>query len=356
MTNQENNIQDQNNTTEDKANADKVKKAIDTYFRHEKIDLLNVPLTELSTIGPATLQTIHAPLTHPDDEIVGKARELTETIAFLRGEVQDKALKLQRPEIGEEEKATAIARLELAIAQLTEKERLSFLLARVNEDAQALLLSSEAFRKKFLDLSECEAFVMSVDIRRSTELMLKARSPELFAQFITTLCKDLEEVIKANYGVFDKFTGDGVMAFFPMFFSGEDAAYNVIATADESHRIFQRRYREFRSSFTSVLNDVGLGIGIDFGPTHLVQMAGGLTVVGASVVYACRMAGGPAGKTLLNQPAYEKVSSQLSGYCFLNETELSIKNEGATLAYEVRLNKKEYLPMRPDWVVSEEPT
>ncbi len=356
MTSEEHNNQDNGKKAEDASSKDKVKKAIDTYFRHDKIDLLNVPLTELSTIGPATLQTIHAPLTHSDNEIIGKARELTETIAFLRGEVQDKALKLQHPEIGEEEKAAAIARLELAIAQLTEKERLSFLLARVNEDAQALLLRSEGFRKKFLDLSECEAFVMSVDIRRSTELMLKARSPELFAQFITTLCKDLEEVIKANYGVFDKFTGDGVMAFFPVFFSGEDAAYNVISTADESHRIFQRRYREFRSSFTSVLNDVGLGIGIDYGPTHLVQMAGGLTVVGASVVYACRMAGGPAGRTLLNQPAYEKVSSRLSGYCFLNETELSIKNEGATLAYEVRLNKKEYLPMRPEWVVPEDPT
>lgn len=349
MTNEEDRNQDNSDDAGKSPSDDKVKKAIDTYFRHEKIDLLNVPLTELSTLGPASLQTIQAPLTHPDDEVVGRARELTETIAFLRGEVQDKALKLKTPEMGEGEKAAAIARLELAIAQLTEKERLSFLLARVNEDAQAMLLRSERFRKRFLDLSVCEAYVMSVDIRRSTELMLKARSPELFAQFITTLCKDLEEVIKAHYGVFDKFTGDGVMAFFPVFFSGEDAPYHVVATADECHRIFQARYREFRSSFTSVLNDVGLGIGIDYGPSHLVQMAGGLTVVGAPVVYACRMAGGPGGKTLLNQPAYEKISTRLSGFCFLVETEVTIKNEGATLAYEVRLNKKEYLPMVPDW-------
>jgi hypothetical protein len=37
------------------------------------------------------------------------------------------------------------------------------------------------------------------------------------------------------------------------------------------------------------LKDTGLGIGIDFGATRLVQMAGGLSVVGAPVVYACRL-------------------------------------------------------------------
>jgi len=57
--------------------------------------------------------------------------------------------------------------------------------------------------------------------------MLKARSPALFAGFMTQLCAALEVTIKEEYGVFDKFTGDGVLAFFPEFFSGKDAGYHA---------------------------------------------------------------------------------------------------------------------------------
>src|SRR5262249_2842053 len=148
------------------------------------------------------------------------------------------------------------------------------------------LLESEEFRKMFSQSQGCPAFVMSVDIRRSTELMLKARTPEQFANFITTLCRDLESIVKSNYGVFDKFTGDGVLCFFPEFFTGDDAGYWVVKAANECHRAFELRYREFRSSFSTILIEVGLGIGIDYGTVHLVQMAGGLTVVGSPVVYA----------------------------------------------------------------------
>jgi class 3 adenylate cyclase len=352
MTNEEHKSHRDPLRSEPKAAHPKPSKNLDTTLLYSNIDLLNAPLSDLSTIMLGTMQTIHPPLGNLDTATVGRARELNDTIAHLRREVEDKAMELKHAETGAAEKIAAIAKLEASIAQLTEKERLSFLLARVNEDAQALLLSSERFRKPFLDLSECHAFVMSVDIRRSTELMLKARSPEQFAHFITTLCKDLEEIVKAHFGVFDKFTGDGILAFFPDFFSGEDAAYQVIAAADDCHRLFRERYREFRSSFTAVLTDVGLGIGIDYGPAHLVQMAGGLTVVGAPVVYACRMAGAPPGTTLLNQPGYEKVSERFSGHCFFNETELDIKNEGTTLAYEVRLNRKEYQPKLPSWLKS----
>jgi len=281
-----------------------------------------------------------------------KARELNETITQLRREVEDKASELQHAKTNEEQKAKAIEQLQLKYKQLSDKEKLSFLLTRVNEEAQKLLLESDEFRKQFMDIRECNAFVMSVDIRRSTELMSKARSPQLFASFMTILCKDLEGIIKENYGVFDKFTGDGVLAFFPDFFSGEDAGFQAVSAADRCHSLFEEKYKEFRSSFISVLTGVGLGIGIDYGPAHLVQMAGGLTVVGAPVVYACRMGGAPAGTTLLNQPGYEKISEKFSAYCFFNETEIDIKNEGPTLAYEVRLNGKEFKPSRPAWTKS----
>jgi class 3 adenylate cyclase len=102
--------------------------------------------------------------------------------------------------------------------------------------------------------------------------------------------------------------------------------------------------------------DVGLGIGIDFGPVRLVQVAGGLTVVGAPVVYACRLSAAPAGLTLLNQPAYDMVSENFGGLCFTTETTLDIKHEGRMLAYEVRTSGRGhgFVAAKPDWLIESE--
>ncbi|HVZ16346.1 MAG TPA: adenylate/guanylate cyclase domain-containing protein [Terriglobales bacterium] len=279
-----------------------------------------------------------------------KARQLNEEISNLRKDIESKTDELAREKKGAAETKSAIAALQKQFDELREKERVSFLLSRVNPEAQTKLLTSPEFQKKFLDGSECETFVMSVDIRRSTELMLKAKNPQEFARFITTVCRDLETVIMESYGVVDKFTGDGVLAFFPDFFSGQDAGFYAALAAQQCHRAFAKRYKEMRSSFTTVLADAGLGIGIDFGKTHLFQLAGGLTVVGAPVVYACRMSAARAGTTLLNQQGFEQLSAKFSEYCFFEETELEVKHEGRTIAYEVRLNGKSFVPRAPDWL------
>jgi adenylate cyclase len=179
--------------------------------------------------------------------------------------------------------------------------------------------------------------------------MLKAREPQLYAHFITSLCTELTRVILDNYGVFDKFTGDGILAFFPDFYSGEDAPYLAIQAAEECHNYFARHYEANRSCFSSVLMDIGLGIGIDFGLSHLVRLQDGLTVIGTPVVYACRMSGAKAGQTLLNQPAYEITSEKFGEYVNFQETEIEIKNEGNTLAYLATLSKKTPKTKPPDW-------
>src|SRR5712692_8069128 len=161
----------------------------------------------------------------------------------LRRELEEKVRELEREKVGNREK---IQELQTELYQLKEKEKLSFLLTRVNQQAQAELMKARDLQKNFLEEKQCRAFVMSVDIRRSTELMLKARDPQQFAYFLTTICVELERIVKDHYGVFDKFTGDGILAFFPEFFSGEGAGFYVISAADECHRIFREKYREFR--------------------------------------------------------------------------------------------------------------
>jgi class 3 adenylate cyclase len=273
-------------------------------------------------------------------------------VADLQRKLQQEAQALRTERKTAAERQKEVETLRKTIEDLNEKQQLAFLLERVRPEAHKALLESVEFRNKFLGGGESDVFVMSVDIRRSTELMLKARQPQQFASFITGLCNDLMAIVRDNFGVVDKFTGDGILAFFPTFFSGEDCGHWATRAAAMCHQAFSKRYSESRGYFSTVLVDVGLGIGIDFGQAQLVQVAGGLTVVGAPVVYACRLSGGPANTTLLNQPAFEQINSRYSSAFFLEESEIEIKNEGRILAYAVRPNGRGSVPALPGWTTS----
>lgn len=224
-------------------------------------------------------------------------------------------------------------------------------LDKVSPRAHEALLSDPQLRDRFLASdSECSAFIMSIDIRRSTELMLKARTAELFAEFMAGLCEELKALICDKFGIVDKFTGDGLLASFPEFFSGPDAGYRAISAAHEAHLIFAKGYKQHRRSFSTILADVGLGIGIDYGNIRFMRIAGDVTVVGAPVVYATRMSSAPAGKTVLNQPAYEKIMGQYRAFCAASEIELDIKHEGRALGYEITLKKRSFTPADPPWL------
>ena len=193
----------------------------------------------------------------------------------------------------------------------------------------------------------CPKTVMSWEM--NSKLLIIPAFFSFKSDFITSLCAKLTGIILDNYGVFDKFTGDGILAFFPDFYSGQDSPYWAIKAAHECHNYFSMHYREKRSYFKSVLMDVGLGIGIDYGESHLVKTQDGLTVIGTPVVYACRMSGAKAGQTLLNQPAYEVTSRKFAEYVNFQESEIDIKREGRTLAYVATLSENTYEPKLPDW-------
>jgi class 3 adenylate cyclase len=303
-----------------------------------------------AVFGGGSVVTLPGPggfFAYPDQE---KVRSLEDEIRGLRDNLNAISLNLQKEKTTAAEHKLRVDKLTATLEELEKKQQLAFLLANVSPEAADVLLDSESLRAQFLSpQSPCPLFAMSVDIRRSTDLMLKARTPQEFANFITGLCRDLGDVVRKFHGVLDKFTGDGILCFFPKFFSGPDAGYYALAAADACHSTFERHYRGHRGSFQSVLKDVGLGIGIDYGECHLVRVAGTLTIVGAPVVYACRLGGAPAGKTLLNQPAYEAISEQHGGRVLLSETSIEIKHEGVLVAYAATLSRSNYQPTQPAW-------
>lgn len=285
------------------------------------------------------------------EEYLNNLRSMQDQITELNNERLDLFSKMAtiytKPTRSKSDKKL-IDEYESTIEQLKNKLSLADLLGKIHQQAAEKVLQDEQFRQSFFDVKS-PAFVLAADIRRSTELMLKARSPKLFAEFISTLAAELRKAVIDNFGIFDKFTGDGVLAYFPVFYSGDDASLNCVAAAVECHRRFAAVYKAHRRCFVSVLKETGLGIGIDFGEVHFQHVAGELVIVGTPVVYACRMAAAPAGKTFLNQPAYEEIVGTHSDYVEMPETEIMIKNEGLSIAYDLQTKEDMAIRSVPSW-------
>lgn len=177
-------------------------------------------------------------------------------------------------------------------------------------DRVAALLESHAppdweerFRREelldaILDGEPIQMFVMSADIRSSTVLMKEAVRFERFAFIMDKFVTAVRRGIRRTGGWFDKFTGDGFLAYW-IVQSGPDDAYhehfvqaagNLSHTAHSLVEFFHRLVMEdFRSNSRNLPDGVGLSMGLDAGPGFLVQIGGELTIVGPPVVGAVRM-------------------------------------------------------------------
>jgi class 3 adenylate cyclase len=155
-----------------------------------------------------------------------------------------------------------------------------------------------------IDGAPIEMFVMAADIRESTTLMKEAVRFELFAQVMDKFVSSVRQGIRRSGGWFDKFTGDGFLAYW-IVQPGPPDEYEerlVQTTGDVAHTasilidLFHRLVLEdFRANSRNLSGGVGLLMGLDAGPGYIVKIADELTIVGSPVVGAVRMvnAAGP---------------------------------------------------------------
>lgn len=213
-----------------------------------------------------------------------------------------------------------------------------------------LLLVDRKFLQHFSGAAS-EAFVMAVDIRRSTDLMLNATSADSYVKFMCALEKKLKDAVLRNYGIVDKFTGDGLIAHFPPFYSGEDAGILCLKAAAECHQEFTQVYADNRACFRVVLSDIGLGIGIDFGSVHFTMAGQELIAVGTPVVYACRLSSVEGGCTVMNEQAARHV---LEKYPSLNidnrPVKVSLKHQGDCCVTHIIANSGRLNAKDPSWL------
>src|SRR5712691_1380868 len=149
-----------------------------------------------------------------------------------------------------------------------------------------------------IDGEPIQMFVMAADIRESTTLMKEAVRFERFALVMDKFVTSVRRGIRASGGWFDKFTGDGFLAYWIVQSAPPDeyeerfvqTAGDVAHTAHVLTDLFHRRVLEdFRSNSRNLSGGVGLSMGLDGGPGYLVKIADELTVVGSPVVGAVRM-------------------------------------------------------------------
>src|SRR5918992_2446880 len=150
-----------------------------------------------------------------------------------------------------------------------------------------------------IDGEPIQMFVMAADIRESTMLMKEAVRFELFARTMDKFVSAVRRGIGTPGGWFDKFTGDGFLAYWVVQQGADDVAYqrrfveaagNLAHTANELVQLFGHRVLEdFRRNSRNLSDGVGLSVGLDAGPGFLVEIASELTVVGPPIVGAVRM-------------------------------------------------------------------
>jgi class 3 adenylate cyclase len=157
---------------------------------------------------------------------------------------------------------------------------------------------TEELLDSVIDGEPIQMFVMAADIRESTTLMKEAIRFERFASVMDRFVSSVRLGIRKSGGWFDKFTGDGFLAYWIVQRGAPDeyeerfvqTAGDIVHTANTLIDLFHRRVLEdFRANSRNLSAGVGLSIGLDAGPGYLVKIADELTVVGPPVVGAVRM-------------------------------------------------------------------
>jgi class 3 adenylate cyclase len=193
-----------------------------------------------------------------------------------------------------------------------------------------------------IDGEAIQMFVMAADIRESTALMKESIRFERFAAVMDRFVSSVRSGIRRSGGWFDKFTGDGFLAYW-IVQSAPPAKYedrfvqtagDLAHTANELVDLFHRRVLEdFRANTRNLSAGVGLSMGLDAGPGYLVKIAGELTIVGPPVVGAVRMV------TAASEPK-EIVANVFLGERLRDEQDGAFEALGVTVTREFRPTKE----------------
>lgn len=241
-------------------------------------------------------------------------------------------------------------------------QRLPFRISKENYN----LLSSSSFLDNFSNVTSGhksrvhKSFVLSVDIRKSTELMLKAADKTMYVEFMLRLEKELRKILQDNLGIVDRFTGDGMLAYFPNFYSGDDAGLYCVRASHRCHQMFKDVLKSYKDTFQILPKDIGFGIGIDYGDISMYrgkETNEELIVIGSPVVYACRLSSVKANHTAVNIQAKKEIENllrtseqnNLKDILDFKDASINIKHDEEIDIYYLRLAHENFTIRKPNF-------
>jgi class 3 adenylate cyclase len=173
----------------------------------------------------------------------------------------------------------------------------------------------QLFTKEVLENSFVTAF--AADLRVSTRLLQETVDIEKYAVAINALVYHSSRFIRHGGGWFDKFTGDGFLAYWihtpHSLQAGRDGLLEfpdepgpILTLCHVLQAVFEQTVRPFiESNLNATPADFGLTFGIDTGPATFVSINLDITMLGLTVVRAVRLVdAGEAGETVMGNQFY----------------------------------------------------
>lgn len=200
-------------------------------------------------------------------------------------------------------------------------------------------LVERAMDPDFIDrMSRADTLVMVADIRRSQDLITYG-STIFYRERIMGFLDKVRKILREDYGIYDRFTGDGFIAYFNQFVCEQEGRDYYEMALDACHRIqsfSQQYFDEWSNLIRKVpIEPIGLSIGIDSGEVSFKDIEGQFFAIGDACVWATRMCNaGKRGQVVFNNIPFHRIS-QFGSKGFCEEIEAISKNGETFRAFSI---------------------
>ena len=191
------------------------------------------------------------------------------------------------------------------------------------------------------ELSNTDTVVLVGDIRKSQDLMTYSPNEDFFKNTMLDYVAQLRKIIISNYGIFDKFIGDGFVTHFNSSICekfGKDYYRQMIKSCQEIIEFSTPFFNEWIKHIRKLPpNSSGLALGIDSGIIKFKNLENHLFAIGDAIVWANRMSSiGKKEEIILNNIPYHKVKEFANENDFETIESTTKGGEGFT-AYKLKL-------------------
>lgn len=167
-------------------------------------------------------------------------------------------------------------------------------------------------------MSKSDTLVVVGDIRRSQDLMTYGSNPDIYREKIIEFMDRTRQILKSNCGLYDRFTGDGFIAYFNEYMceqEGKDYYEMMLKSCREILEFSNPFFNEWVKLLRRIPEmEIGLCIGVDSGMVSFKDLNNQLFAIGDACVWATRMnSAGEKGDIILNNIPYQVLSSSLNG-------------------------------------------